>query len=667
MEQQKREERKAGGGIGHGNGVSLQQGEANLRVGGIGTTLPGAPATPTRNNADDLVPTATNTNSAAPITTSSTNLLDPTVVASPTRTTSLNHLQTSRSPFLAAMSSTPLSPGTPTALGAHSPFSATSADFQRLQLSHRASLSTSAIGGASSSTTAPQSIFALLLTPLYHASQLCSLCCERRTIRGLLRSPSVLIALIVVLPLDWIVFIPAVSVSSQSVARVFIIIYHCVRCAKSLVALSKIPFLFDLKNDLYLRNRLKVYVSWCRFMIPVVIAIHCFSLIVARGTNIVQNSIQYQDFILDENETQGSYFSPNMQLYVASVYFLFSIFSNVGYGEIVGFTNSERIFGALLMIIGTLVYTYFIGNISLLLSVRDEIRKEQQEELTSLHEIMDFYTIPQQFQRQVVNYRRFQHKQKILTSLDPVVASLPLDMQENFKMFAKIKVMRDHEMFFSLSMECLQQLGAALLQTDYDPDEYIIRAGDMGSELFFIGYGSVRVESSTGLVVAELNSGIFGEIALLKETPRTASVIANAYTSLFVLKKEDFDKIMKNFPDLRRHVVLDMKMRLQELGKFELMQELEIELNEHDYNNDHMMQEALPVEGDETHVLMAPGGSVDSAEKDDSSVDVAKGVVQREKDEMIDLASTMHQNDHTIDVSSELSEIEMMDNSDTTE
>jgi CRP-like cAMP-binding protein len=69
--------------------------------------------------------------------------------------------------------------------------------------------------------------------------------------------------------------------------------------------------------------------------------------------------------------------------------------------------------------------------------------------------------------------------------------------------------------------------------------EYIIQAGEVGLEMYFILDGSVDVISSLGEYLASLSAGQpFGEIALLPEKPtvRNASVIATCLVSLAVLE-----------------------------------------------------------------------------------------------------------------------------------
>jgi glucose-6-phosphate 1-dehydrogenase len=79
--------------------------------------------------------------------------------------------------------------------------------------------------------------------------------------------------------------------------------------------------------------------------------------------------------------------------------------------------------------------------------------------------------------------------------------------------------------------------------------EYIIRQGEVGSEMYFICRGQAEAVDEGGKQLNPMGEGdFFGEIALLRSTPRTASVRAVTPCDLLVLSKEDFDKVLKDHP-----------------------------------------------------------------------------------------------------------------------
>jgi CPA2 family monovalent cation:H+ antiporter-2 len=82
------------------------------------------------------------------------------------------------------------------------------------------------------------------------------------------------------------------------------------------------------------------------------------------------------------------------------------------------------------------------------------------------------------------------------------------------------------------------------------PGERVIRAGDVGTEMFFISSGAVEV--AIGDKTIPLGPGdFFGEMALLTGGRRTADVTAIDYCLFLVVSKEDFDKFIARYPDLR--------------------------------------------------------------------------------------------------------------------
>ena len=80
----------------------------------------------------------------------------------------------------------------------------------------------------------------------------------------------------------------------------------------------------------------------------------------------------------------------------------------------------------------------------------------------------------------------------------------------------------------------------------------IIRQGDAGDSFYLIASGRVSVfvnKADYRVKVAELGQDkYFGEMALISNEPRTATVMAENLTELFVLQKADFDRILMKNP-----------------------------------------------------------------------------------------------------------------------
>ncbi len=93
-------------------------------------------------------------------------------------------------------------------------------------------------------------------------------------------------------------------------------------------------------------------------------------------------------------------------------------------------------------------------------------------------------------------------------------------------------------------------------------DTVIIKEGTTGDEMFLIESGKVEVFLTRGdliLVLSELGeSSFFGEIALLTDKPRSATVKAKTDCRLFVLKKPKFMDIINENPKVAAKFLLAM-------------------------------------------------------------------------------------------------------------
>ena len=103
-----------------------------------------------------------------------------------------------------------------------------------------------------------------------------------------------------------------------------------------------------------------------------------------------------------------------------------------------------------------------------------------------------------------------------------------------------------------LNMHEMDQLVTSLRAMRVFKGYEIIRQGDPGDAFYLIATGKVSVWIKKGanrVKAAELRSDdFFGEMALISNEPRNATVMAEGLTELFILEKYNFDKILMKNP-----------------------------------------------------------------------------------------------------------------------
>jgi hypothetical protein len=104
----------------------------------------------------------------------------------------------------------------------------------------------------------------------------------------------------------------------------------------------------------------------------------------------------------------------------------------------------------------------------------------------------------------------------------------------------ELDVMRSVDLFALLPANTVEQLARRAFAIHYPAGGEVVREGDSGDRFYVLASGDVEVARS-GRVVAVLGPGqYFGEIALLEDVPRTATVTARSEVNVYALERQDF-------------------------------------------------------------------------------------------------------------------------------
>jgi MFS family permease len=104
----------------------------------------------------------------------------------------------------------------------------------------------------------------------------------------------------------------------------------------------------------------------------------------------------------------------------------------------------------------------------------------------------------------------------------------------------ELGLLRAIPIFAPLSPPVLEALASQLVQIDARPGETIVRQGDHGDRFYVISTGEVDVSVDGKLQGTQGPGDHFGEIALLRDVPRTATVAAKTDVELYALERDDF-------------------------------------------------------------------------------------------------------------------------------
>ena len=104
----------------------------------------------------------------------------------------------------------------------------------------------------------------------------------------------------------------------------------------------------------------------------------------------------------------------------------------------------------------------------------------------------------------------------------------------------ELDLLRSIPIFAPLSAPVLESLASQLVLVEARAGETIIEQGDQGDRFYVIASGEVGVEVDGKVQATQGPGDYFGEIALLRDVPRTATVRAKTDVELDALERDDF-------------------------------------------------------------------------------------------------------------------------------
>ncbi|EQC41352.1 hypothetical protein SDRG_01326 [Saprolegnia diclina VS20] len=263
----------------------------------------------------------------------------------------------------------------------------------------------------------------------------------------------------------------------------------------------------------------------------------------------------------------------NVEFQVSSDYvraFYWSVVSlvTVQFGSIFPFTVVECVYMFAWIFVGSILNYGAIGALVNAVTRMNAATEAKDEHLKLVHRFMHAEGVSRQVHRDVSSY--FKHRwtssteQQILTALEP----LPDNLRQAIQSYLHAKAVASIQLLQDIDKNELKHIYEIMAHRSYRKDEVLVRAGDVGDELYIITRGAVELTLPINGVptpVMVIHEGAcIGEGQFLARTPYplTATVVSPSI-DVSVLHKLDFDDIAKHLEgsmeDIEAQSVLVMK------------------------------------------------------------------------------------------------------------
>jgi CRP-like cAMP-binding protein len=127
----------------------------------------------------------------------------------------------------------------------------------------------------------------------------------------------------------------------------------------------------------------------------------------------------------------------------------------------------------------------------------------------------------------------------------------------------KVELIKRAPLFSDCSRGELEQIAQLADEVDLDQGKKLTRSGEPGREFFVLLEGEADVTQNEGSINTLRAGDFFGEIALVEDTPRTATVTTTTPVRVLVITARAFKKLLEEQPEIQRKVLVALAERVK--------------------------------------------------------------------------------------------------------
>ncbi|XP_041367918.1 potassium voltage-gated channel subfamily H member 7-like isoform X2 [Gigantopelta aegis] len=267
----------------------------------------------------------------------------------------------------------------------------------------------------------------------------------------------------------------------------------------------------------------------------------------------------------------------------------------IGYGRFPPQNMSDTWLTILSMLSGATCYALFLAHTTTLIQSFDTSRRLYNEKFKQVEEYMICRKLNRNLRQRITDYYEHRYQGKMFDE-DTILSELNECLRHEVINHNCRALVASVPFFTHADPSFVSEVVSKLHFEVFQPGDYVIKEGTMGTKMFFIQEGIVDIVTSDGEVATSLSDGsYFGEICLLTHARRVASVRAETYCNLYSLAVEHFTSVLDRYPVMRRTMESVAAERLSKIGKNPSIVSSRADLEEDQKLVNEIVMESTPI------------------------------------------------------------------------
>lgn len=240
--------------------------------------------------------------------------------------------------------------------------------------------------------------------------------------------------------------------------------------------------------------------------------------------------------------------------YLVSIYWAFTTLCTVGYGDISGFTNLEKMICISWMICGLYFFSFTIGSLSSMMSSIDTKENVLLSKLAVIDEFSIEANLSKDLRNKLKHALRYSAEKRGFSWLDKlsIFNELPKPLRYEVAMNMHHGAVRELNFFEHKDQSIIAAIVPLLQPMFLERNDYVYKKGEFADEIYFIVRGRISyVFGKEETVLKYMQKGsYFGDIEVVKGIARKYSAKGVRSTELLIMHRQVVQEIIDEHPNV---------------------------------------------------------------------------------------------------------------------